>query len=113
MSPSTLNSCKVAWSAAIVSRGRALIALHSGRLNSKAREPRAYGKWYKARWTHASDRYRPFAHHELRLRRGSPRGWGVPKSLAPSISLDRRWSHAQIFYLRPRVLIQSDEIKQS
>jgi len=46
-------------------------------------------------------------------RRYREEGWGVVKSLEGLIMTDRRWSHAQIFFLRPRVLIQSNEIKQS
>lgn len=46
-------------------------------------------------------------------RQARAEGWGVPKSLESSQPSDRRGSHAQIFFLAPGVLNQSNEIKQS
>lgn len=60
-----------------------------------------------------SDRRLLFACDKSELTRGTPRGEGGGQTFRQLMPTYRRHPHAQIFFLVPGVLIQSNEIKQS
>jgi len=62
-------------------------------------------------WPCTSDRHPLFARDKSKLNRGIPRGEGGGQNSRQLMLPDRRVPHAQIFFLAPRVLIQSNEIK--